>query len=617
MLSYLRISDLALIEALDFEPKTGLTILSGETGAGKSLLIDALAQLSGAALDRSLVRTGASRASIEACFVLKQLPPDLEQWGDRPNEQEAGTWELFLSRDIPITGRSSARVDGRLVPQQLLQNWGRQLIDIYGQHDQQSLFDAKKHLRLLDQYGGESLLASLAQYQDLYARYRQLRQEQHRLGGSADLRAERLQRLQKTWQDLAKAQLRQDEETLLQRKRQTLQRADQLRRIAHSITQELSGAEEEREGLLGSVDRLWRKLGLLEQEVEAGFRRPEAQSRAVDQTIAQQEKPSSQDDTHFPSNRGGDSELFQLLQVFEQLQQDIQKWAARYQNWTEELETSDPALLERIHRRLSRIEQLKRRYGEDYEGLLRYQAELRGQLQALREDEVRAHELDTLLEEAKEHMLQAGLALREQREASAVEMSSCIEKELASLGMPHARFEVCFTHLDIEEAKEEGLDDVQFLFSANPGEEAKPLARIASGGEAARIMLAIKLILDQEDADRLMIFDEVDSGVGGETAKLIGEKLSRLARHHQVMCVTHNARVAAFADHHYVIAKQQEAASSYTTLQDLDQQGQIDELARLLAGSASPTEAKALARSLYEEAQTFKQNLAETAHSKK
>ncbi|MDI9471283.1 MAG: DNA repair protein RecN [Bacillota bacterium] len=565
MLQLVEIRDFALIEELAFEAQAGLTCLTGETGAGKSLLVDAIAQACGAPADRGLVRTGCDQALVSCLFsvngpVRKRL------------ELEEETSEIVLSRQLQAAGRSRARINGQLVPQQLLRETGGLLVDIYGQHEQQALFDAGRHLGILDASGGGRLAAALEHYGESHTALLRLAAEERSLGGSAAERERRMDMLGFQLEEIRAARLREGEEELLIARRARLLEARRLESALETALEALGFAADdgvaERETAIRGLERAADALGSL-------------------------------------ASLGGDwprlyGEFGLLLERLSELGSEL---LTRYEN----LE-ADERLLERIDQRLDRLTRLKRKYGDSITEILGFEAAAADELERLAQHEERSAALGREREALGRERLARAQKLHQERRLAADRLEREIASELGSLGFPHARFLVDFAPLpespDDERFGPEGCDRVEFLFSANPGEEPRPLARIASGGEAARIMLALRLVLDDGGEPRLMIFDEVDSGVGGETARLVGEKLARLARGRQVMCVTHQAQVAAFADHHYRISKRVEGSRTRTLLEKLDADARVTELARLLAGDADPERSRALARSLLEESRS-------------
>ncbi len=566
MLRLVEIHDFALIEDLVFDAESGLTCLTGETGAGKSLLVDAIAQACGAPGDRGLVRSGADSATIEALFTLSE--PDRERLAGLMEFGEE-TDEIVLSRQLSAVGRSRARINGRLVPQQLLRSVGSALVDIYGQHEQQTLFDTARHLDLLDAAGDDALAAVREHYHESHQELLRLTAEERRLGGSEAERERRMDMLRFQLEEIENARLRDGEEELLLARRNRLLEARRLETALETALEALGmggrDAYDEAGTALSALRRVADSIGSL-------------------RTL------------------GGDwPRLYgELDLLLGQLSEFGSELLTRYEN----LE-ADERLLERIDQRLDRLTRLKRRYGDSIPEIQRYVVEARDELAALEQHEERSAALAREREALSLERLKRARLLHQERRRAAARLEQEIGEELDSLGFRQARFLVAFAELpetpDDARFGPAGADGVEFLFSANPGEEPRPLARIASGGEAARIMLALRLVLDDDSEPRLMIFDEVDSGVGGETARLVGEKLARLGRGRQVMCVTHQAQVAAFADHHYRISKQVEGRRTRTRLEKLDEEERVTELARLLAGDADPLRAGALARSLLTE----------------
>lgn len=564
MLHYLELTHFALLDKIVFKPGPQLNILTGETGAGKSLLLDALGAVSGNRTSKDVIRSGHDQALVEAVFdfIPESFPADLLDSFFSEEVRDAEDATLILSREINRNGRSICRINGRIVPLARLREVGSCLLDIHGQHESQLIFQASMHLGILDRYGATSLAPTKAAYETAYKRVFHLKEQMRTYGGSEAERARQLDLLSYQLDEIRSAKIRPNEDDLLQKKRLQLAGAERLE-LALTTTIELLNADDGAASLIASVITNLRGVEAFHDKLPALLVRLES----VEEEMA---------------------DIFAVL--------DSIKNSTEYR----------PELLEKIDARLDKLFRLKKKYGETIEAVLEFADTIAVEverLEAAEEDMARLAE-DLILAETE--LEAAGLALRHARETVAAQLSAAIGSELSALGMKHARFETQFTALDIEHARSSGLDQVEFLFSANLGEDLKPLARIASGGEAARIMLAIKLILSSAAPLQLMIFDEVDSGVSGETAALVGQKLMELARTSQVMCVTHTAQVAAMADSHFFLQKDVENEKTVTSIRALDDESHLAAVATLLSGTTDRGTALRLASALSDQAKAHR-----------
>jgi DNA repair protein RecN (Recombination protein N) len=579
VLAQLTIRDFAIVDRLTIEWSRGLNVVTGETGAGKSIIIDAVGALLGGRISPDLVRSGATRATVEGVFDLStvedvgELKTALEEHG---LEIEDGG--LILTRDIAgAGGRGVARVNGRAVPTAVLQQIGEHLVDIHGQSEHLSLLRPREHLDLLDRYAG--LGAERARLAALVAELRAVDREQQRVREEAR-RAQREQALLRhEVDDIDAAALSPGEEDELLMTRERLRNVERLRTAVESARSALSG-DDERPGAHDLVGQATLACG---------------QVGTVDPALARQAEA--------------------LDAVSEQLD-DVARALHRYLDTIED----DPEQLQAVEERLLTLADLKRKYGDTIEEILAYAERARGRLEAVeRQDQILA-ELSARREELRHTAGVLAGELSARRSAAAVELQTVVEAELADLNMRGTRFVTQVDRADdpsglpveIEGRPRmltfdtTGVDRAEFLIAPNPGEEPKGLGRIASGGELARVALALKTALSRVDRRATLIFDEIDTGVGGRSAPVVGEKLWGLTSEHQVLCVTHMPQVAAYADVHLVVTKGTDEASSRVGVRPLEQTERVEELAAMLGGELGGQGARRNARELLDGARTRK-----------
>ncbi len=569
MLLYLELDHFALLDKIVFKPGPCLNILTGETGAGKSLLLDALGAVSGSRVTKDVIRSGFDQARVEAVFEYnkEQLPKALLEELFTPEEIDNLDQGIILSREINRSGRTICRINGRIVPLLRLRELGSNLLDIHGQHESQRIFNASMHQDILDRYGAEQLRALKEDYESTYKYVLDIKKQMQAFGGSEQERARRLDLLSYQANEIKQIKPRPNEDELLQKRRIQLGGAERLQKQSDEAIRLLDPDD--------GADRL------LAEAISS--------LRAVE-------------DYH--------DQLPKVLLRLEATQEELVDIRMEISSINESLDFQ-PELLERIDARLDRLTRLKRKYGETLNDVLAFAEEIEAEILHLTEAEEKMLALNKTLEDALKTLEEKALLLRAKRMEVAENLSKAIGHELTELGMKHARFETEFQALSIEQARPHGMDQLEFMFSANLGEDLKPLARIASGGEAARIMLAIKLILAHAAPLQLLIFDEVDSGVSGETAALVGKKLMELARTSQVMCVTHTAQVAAMADTHFYLYKDVEDGKTTTSVEKLDEEGHLNAVATLLSGSTDTGTSLKLAKALSSEAKKHRQTLLE------
>jgi DNA repair protein RecN (Recombination protein N) len=539
MLSSLRIKDLATIEDLEIRFQDGFSILSGETGAGKSIIIDGLRLVLGEKASSDLVRTGKTEATVEAVF---RLPP-VKSFPNELSMNEEG--EVLIQRQIVQEGSGKAYLNGVLVPARKLKEIGSFLVDIYGQNDHIFLLQVENHLLYLDDFLGLS----------------DLRQEVTGL-------AQELRRL-----------VRQKEE-LETRQREREQRLDFLRFHVREI--EAAGLRAgEWEELLAERNMLKNaeKIALL---IESGLGCVYGEDGSTLSGLAKLQEVVGELSKFEPGLNAYAEPLGQASIAVRELADALTRFKDR--------ETFGPDRLEKLEERLSAIEKLRRKYGETIEAILDHLDKVKREIGELVGSEEKQAGLEAEISRNLGDYRARAMTLSRHRKAGCPKLEAQVEKEIALLGMKKARFKVKLEAAALDsfgpgQAREWGLDEVEFLLSPNPGEELRPLRKIASGGELSRIMLAIKTIGKENGGAKTLIFDEIDSGIGGKTAESIAVKLRELSRRHQVICITHLPQIASFAPHHFRIEKSVAKNRTFTTVQKLGFEERITEISRLLSGS--------------------------------
>jgi DNA repair protein RecN (Recombination protein N) len=531
MLTTLRIKNLALVEDLTWELQPGLNIITGETGAGKSILIGALNLVLGERADRTLIRAGADACSVEAVFDRSSLNDLLAQHGLEPCENG----QLILKRTLSVAGTNRQFVNGSPTTLAILAQVGESLVDIHGPHEHQSLLHAGKQLAILDAFG--ALHERRAQFAQLVRRHADLQAEKAALIVDEKTYAQQLDLLRFQVNEITAARLKPDEEVTLEREYQRASNAAKLMELAQSGLGLLNGGEQ---SLLDQAGALGRTLHELQ--------RTDPSSAPF---LAQHE---------------------QAVSLLRDLQNDLS-------HYTERLEL-DPARLQELESRLNLIHSLKRKYGD----VLAFGEEAARRLHALEQRDAELERLNAALARTQAEVQQAGKDLSRERRKIIPQLAKAVTKQLSALGFKQSQFDVGIS--SGEQFTSTGLDNIEFQFAPNPGEPAQPLRAIASSGELARVMLALKTVLATVDEIPVLIFDEVDANVGGETASSVGEKMRQIARSRQVLCITHLPQVAAQATAHYVVTKETRAGRTTTHIHLLEGKERVTELARMLGGQS-------------------------------
>lgn len=534
MLELLHIENIAIIEAADIEFAPGFNALTGETGAGKSIVIDSLSAVLGQRTSRELIRTGAEKAFVSAAF--SGMAPELtEELGIQPEAD--GT--LLLQREIQTDGKNVCRVNGRPVTVGQLRALGARLLNIHGQHDGQQLLDEEQHIVYLDSFGRVESLAIT--YAEKYKNFTDIRRQIGALQMDEAEKARRVDTLQYQIEELRRAKLKPGEEEELTARRGMLRNAEKFLDAVAGADYALNG-DDSGGGALSALRQAQDALG--------GVR-------------------------HL------DDAFGQLYERLGEAYSEVYDIAATVEDKRGELDVS-PGELDRVESRMDLLYRLKKKYGATVEDMLDYQARCEAELAQIEDAGDTLARLEQALSKAEKGARQAAQALSDARKAAADRLTAQILTELQQLDMGKIRFVVNFAEKPLDS---DGMDTVRFLMSANVGEELRPIHKIASGGELARIMLAMKNVLSEQDHVGTMVFDEVDTGVSGRAAQKVAEKMARISRRKQVLCVTHLPQLAAMADTHFSVEKGERNGRTYTEVRRLDREQRRRELARLTGGS--------------------------------
>ena len=534
MLELLHIENIAIIEAADIEFAPGFNALTGETGAGKSIVIDSLSAVLGQRTSRELIRTGAEKAFVSAAF--SGMAPELtDELGIQPEAD--GT--LLLQREIQTDGKNVCRVNGRPVTVGQLRALGARLLNIHGQHDGQQLLDEEQHIVYLDSFGRVESLAIT--YAEKYKNFTDIRRQIGALQMDEAEKARRVDTLQYQIEELRRAKLTPGEEEELTARRGMLRNAEKFLDAVAGADYALNG-DDSGGGALSALRQA--------QDALSGVR-------------------------HL------DDAFGQLYERLGEAYSEVYDIAATVEDKRGELDVS-PGELDRVESRMDLLYRLKKKYGATVEDMLDYQARCEAELAQIEDAGDTLVRLEQALSKAEKEARQAAQALSDARKAAADRLTAQILAELQQLDMGKIRFAVNFAEKPLDS---DGMDTVRFLMSANVGEELRPIHKIASGGELARIMLAMKNVLSEQDHVGTMVFDEVDTGVSGRAAQKVAEKMARISRRKQVLCVTHLPQLAAMADTHFSVEKGERGGRTYTEVRRLDREQRRRELARLTGGS--------------------------------
>jgi len=548
MLTELHIVNFALVDDLRLDLSGGLSVLTGETGAGKSIVVDALNAALGERTGSEVVRTGTEKCLVEVVFDVSEHPAAASAASEYGFEPEDGL--LIISREITRSGRSQGRINGRPTTASVLREITKLLVDIHGQHEHQSLLSVPVHINIFDSWCGSEVVKLREEVRNAYEELTAARNERSRIQTDERERARLLDLYKFQLDEITAAKLSPGEEEELAQERNRLANAEKLFEAAAEIAT-LLGSES------GAVDGLSAAVAAAER-------------------IAQMD-PSM-------------SAIVETLSTALISTQDVLLEVRDYQDQIE----ANPSRLEQIEDRLDVIKTLKRKYGDTIEDILSYANGLVEKIDALMCSEERSNELDCKIEELTARLAGLCQKLSDLRKQAAPAFEKAVETELADLAMERTRFKVSIQPIDPGPS---GADAVEFLISPNPGEPVKPLAKIASGGEISRIMLALKSVAKRAEVPTL-VFDEIDTGIGGRTAQVLGEKLASLANKCQIMCVTHLPQIASRAAHHFLVEKFVEGGRSHVRVKKLEGEDRVKELARMLGAEEGSSIAAEHAREM-------------------
>ncbi|HEY0051636.1 MAG TPA: DNA repair protein RecN [Pyrinomonadaceae bacterium] len=547
MLSLLKIKNIALIDELELEFARGLNLLTGETGSGKSIIVDSLGALTGERVSSDLIKEGTQNAQIEGLFQIAASDELNKIFDESGVEFDAGgEVELIVRRELSATGKNRIFVNNQLVTQSFLKRIGAFLVDIHGQGEQATLFNPATHLEMLDEYANlESLRGKVSEkYRELAAIQRELR----------NLREDEAQKLQLLdilcfqVEEIGKANLKTGEDDALEEEKRRLNNVEKLSTLSD---ESYSLLYENEEATVTTLEKAIRRVTEL-AEYESSF-----------------------------------AAYMEGLQTAQAVLEDL---AMSVRDFRNRLEFS-PERLEEIENRLAEISRLKRKYGGSVESVLAHLSESEARLSNIETAELREEELRKKLKKSREEYLQIAVELNEKRSKAARKFEKDVEANLKAVALEKARFEVRIDAPNNLQAAEtdksftaKGFDQIEFYFSANVGESVKPIAKVASGGEASRLMLILKTTAKLSEREKAMVFDEIDVGIGGRVAEAVGLKLKELAKTQQVLCVTHQPQVASLADHHFLVEKQAAKNRTEIRIKELSKTEKVEEIARMLTG---------------------------------
>ena len=553
MLNRLRVSHYALIDEVEIEFGNGLNIITGETGAGKSILMGALGLVLGVRANADVIRTGESRCTVEAIFEFTDGHPSLGFLAEMGIDVDDG--ELILRREVNAEGRSRCFANGSAIPVRSLQALGRLLVDLHGQHDHQSLLDVDRHLEFLDGYAGhpdlvEAVRTRYGELSVLRARLAELEAESSRLG-------ERRELLSFQVEEIESVDIQPGEDEVLARERSLLENAERLIDAASQIEQLLYQAEDSIADRVGLAETLLGDAARVDTSLEPRVKELEAIGYEVEE----------------------------LSRFFTSYGQSIEH---------------DPERLRGVVERIETINRLKSKYGGAVQAVLAYAEDARGELTRAGASDADQQAVRVEIETVSARFVEACDALSASRYGAAERMTKAIESSLAELGMPDVRFQVAFVRdgtpdgpIEVDGARYDagggGAERCEFHMSTNPGEAVRPLVRIASGGEISRIMLALKSVLAQMDTVQVLIFDEIDLGISGRIAEVVGRRLKSLSENCQTVSITHLPQIAKMADRHFSVQKETDGVRTETFVRSLEDEERIDELAKLLGGEEIST----------------------------
>lgn len=525
MITTLHIKNIGIIDDLSVELNNGFNVFTGETGAGKTLIIDAINIISGGRFSKEMIRRGEEYSFVELNLYL-------------PDNERAIDGNVIVSREIHINGRNSCKINGRLVTVTELKEFMNNVIDIHGQNDNQKILNSKYHIKYLDDFCGADLAVELSKYQELYNQYNKLKAELKNNYGDDKEKKRRLDLLQYEFDEIDKAGLKLGEEETLNERRVIFQNAEKIGKSLNESSQEIDNAVECINGAIKSLDKI----------------------ESLDKKYSEM----------LTELKGAYYEIEEISRDISDMNLDI--------DFNEEERNE-------VEERLDMIYSLKRKYGNSIKEILEYKDNIEKEINYINNSEEINKQLKDQINKLTKEMEEYSTKINQIRQKVSQELSEKINKELKDLEMPNARFKVNINN--IQTFNKRGMDEVEFYISTNIGEDAKELAKIASGGEMSRIMLAIKTVLANTDSTPVLIFDEIDTGISGKAAKAVGQKLKLIGNKHQVICITHQPSIAAKGDENYFISKVTENDRTHTVIKKLTEDEIIDEIARISNGDVT------------------------------
>ena len=528
MITTLHIKNIGIIDDLSIDLNNGLNVLTGETGAGKTLIIDSLGIISGGRFSKEMIRKGETNSFVEICMY-------------EPENENSIDGNIIVSREINSNGRNMCKINGRMVTVNELKNFMSKFIEIHGQNDNQSLLDNKFHLKYLDGFIGEELLKYKQEYKENYTRYIEIKQELKENYGDEKERERKLDLLKYQFNEIEEADLKEKEEEELEEKRKIMLNSE---KISNSLNQ---ADEAIGESSIDSINLAIRAMEKIE---------------------------------------GIDTKYEAITSNLKNIYYDLQELSRDISNEKEDIYFDEQERNE-VEERLDLIYSLKRKYGNSIEEILKYEEQIENEIYEIENLDEINNKLKQELSKIEEKMSTLANKMNQIRNECAKELSNKINKELSDLEMPNAKFNVKIDFNTENEFNKNGLDIVEFMIATNIGEEEKSLIKIASGGEMSRIMLGIKSVLADVDKVPVLIFDEIDTGISGKAAKAVSIKMKNIARKHQILCVTHLATIAAKGDYNYYISKEVENDKTRTKIERLNEEETIKEIARIASGDVN------------------------------
>ncbi|MBO5349482.1 MAG: DNA repair protein RecN [Clostridia bacterium] len=525
MIATLHIKNIGIIEDLSVDLNNGFNVLTGETGAGKTLIIDSLSIACGGRFSKEIIRRGENFCLVELNIYLPQ------------NEQSIDG-NIIVSREVYLNGRNSCKINGRLVTVNELKEFMKKIIDIHGQNDNQTIMSKQEHVKYLDNYIGKKILNEKTEYIKLYTRYNEIKKELKESYGDDKEKQRKLDLLKYQFNEIDNANLKQDEEDLLEIERKKILNSEKIYTCLKEVDCNLS------ENVIDGINTSIRALEKIEDI---------------------------------------DNEYKEKLTALKNIYYDVQELARDISGLNDDVSFDDGKRNE-IEKRLDYIYDLKRKYGNSITEILQYKKEVEDEIFNIENLEDHNNKLKEELNIISKQMLQKSKILNEIRIEHSKILNEKINKELKDLEMKNAKFNVSIKYDENLEFNENGLNDIEFMIATNVGDEEKSLIKIASGGEISRIMLAIKTVLADTDEVPVLIFDEIDTGISGKAAKSVGEKIKIISNKHQVLCITHQANIAAKGDYNYFISKKVENEKTFTNIKLLNEAEVLEEIARISSG---------------------------------